>query len=104
MDGIETMELSINEWEEIFRNHVVSCDNMIEFLEEIIQKSETQATLSIRRMKHTCQQCKKEFTDKDNLKRHAQVHAVKSVVFALEGSTIKTRKDCMKITVENCKC
>ena len=76
MDDIETMELSVNEWEEISRNHAVSCDSMMEFLEEIIEKSETQATQSTRRMKHTCQQCKKEFTDKRNLKRHAKVHAV----------------------------
>ena len=87
------MELSIGEWEEISRNHALSCDSMMEFLEEIIEKSETQATQSIRRMKHTCQKCKKEFTDKRNLKRHA--------VFALEGSSVMTIKDCMKITVEN---
>ena len=76
MDDIETMELSINEWEEISRNHTVSCDSMMAFLEEIIEKSETQAPQSTRRMKHTCQQCNKEFTDKRNLKRHAKVHAV----------------------------
>lgn len=77
MDDLETMKLSINEWEDISRNHVVSRDNMMEFLEQIIEKSaETQATQSTRRMKHACQHCKKEFTDKHNLKRHARVHAV----------------------------
>ena len=75
MNDIEMMELSINEWEEISRNHAVSCDSMMEFLEEIIEKSETQATQSIRRMKHTCEHCRKEFTDKRNLKRHMKVHA-----------------------------
>ena len=41
MDDIETMELSVNEWEEISRNRIVSDDTMMEFLEEIIEKSET---------------------------------------------------------------
>ena len=63
MNDIEMMELSINEWEEISRNHTVSCDSMMEFLEEIIDKSNTRVPLSSRRIKHTCEHCKKEFTD-----------------------------------------
>lgn len=40
MDDIEMMELSVNEWEEIFCNYVVLCDSMMEFFEEIIEKLE----------------------------------------------------------------
>ena len=69
MNDIEMMELSIGEWEEISHNHVVSCDSMMEFLEEIIEKSETQATLSTRRIKHTCHHCMKTFTKKFDLQR-----------------------------------
>ena len=32
MDGIEMMELSIDKWEEISRNHIVSGDSMMERL------------------------------------------------------------------------
>lgn len=41
MNGIEIMELSVDKWEEISRNRIVSDDTMTEFLEEIIEKSET---------------------------------------------------------------
>lgn len=41
MNGIEIMELSVDKWEEISRNRIVSDDTMTEFLEEIIKKSET---------------------------------------------------------------
>ena len=74
MNDIEMMELSIGEWEEISHNHVVSCDSMMEFLEEIIEKSETQATLSTRRIKHTCHHCMKTFTKKFDLQRHMNIH------------------------------
>lgn len=41
MNDIEIMELSVDKWEEISRNRIVSDDTMMEFLEEIIEKSET---------------------------------------------------------------
>ena len=37
MNDIKMMELSMDEWEEISRNHTVSCDSMMEFLEEIME-------------------------------------------------------------------
>lgn len=41
MNDIEIMELSVDKWEEISRNRIVSDYTMMEFLEEIIEKSET---------------------------------------------------------------
>ena len=73
---MNTAELTIAEWEEISRSHYVSTEFMMEFLEEIIEKSDTQAPPSSRRIKHTCEHCEKEFTDKRNLKRHMKIHAV----------------------------
>jgi len=55
---------------------IVLCDGMMEFLDKIIEKSGNQAPLTSRRIKHTCEHCKKEFTDKRNLKRHVKVHPV----------------------------
>ena len=60
---MNTAELTIAEWKEISRSHYVSTEFMTEFLEEIIEKSDTQAPLSSRRIKHTCEHCEKEFTD-----------------------------------------
>lgn len=38
MNDTEIMELSVDKWEEISRNRIVSDDTMMEFLEEIIEK------------------------------------------------------------------
>ena len=97
------MELSFGEWEEISRKHEVSRDSMMEFLEEIKEKSETQATLSARRMKHTCQQCKKEFTDKRNLKRHAKVHAVNKEFHCSFCTRRFYRQDKKRLHEDNCR-
>ena len=105
MNDIEMTELSIDDWEEISRCHVVSSDSMMEFLDEIIEKSDTQAPLSSRRIKHTCEHCKKEFTDKRNLKRHMKTNSVDKE-FQCSFCTrrfYRQDKDCMKTTVEDKK-
>ena len=100
---MNTAELTIAEWEEISRSHYVSTEFIMEFLEEIIEKSDTQAPLSSRRIKHTCEHCEKEFTDKRNLKRHMKMHAVNKEFPCSFCSRKFYRQDKKKMHEKNCR-
>ena len=83
----EMSELSIEEWYQIAENHPVSSDEMMEFLEEIIDgEAPLETTESVRvprsyqgavknRRKVECGVYHKLFARKDALERHMKIHA-----------------------------
>ena len=76
MHNEETMDLSIDEWEQISHSHPVSSDAMMTFLENVIDNQlSPQDTVNIAK-RLTCSTCSRVFSRIDTLKRHMKTHAL----------------------------